>query len=153
MRAAIQTLATSCASCARRPDLSISRASRLMKTIVALMAGIASLSGCKQATVDSGQLATRVVISDLEHREIRVLTGPAELAAFNAQWLAKRDTGKQGGLPTGTFQFFVDVNATAGGGRWLYAADGSTTKLDHKAHALYQVSQVQEFNRALGVGE
>ncbi|WP_280151991.1 hypothetical protein [Piscinibacter sp. XHJ-5] len=125
-----------------------------MKAVAALLlACIALLLGCEKAPADvADRRAARAVVSDLEHRQVQIVIGAAELATFNSQWLAKRDTGKASAdIPIEQFRYLIDVEAKVGGGRWLYSTDGWVVKLDHKAHTLYQLPKAEEFNRVLGV--
>jgi len=113
-----------------------------------------ALAACSDEAAEIDALgATRVTVTNIDHKPVAVLSAKEDLRAFNKLWLERRSTGMTTrDTQIREFQYFLDVRLPSGSGaRWLYSINGLTAKLDHKALPVYQISDLQAFNQLMGI--
>jgi hypothetical protein len=91
--------------------------------------------------------AKEVRVYDREHQLIASITDTQQLEILYRLWL-DRDPLPWDRAKNIDFPYSI---AGLAGGMMLYRADGIATKLDHLTHRRYQVRNVAELNRMLGI--
>ncbi len=86
---------------------------------------------------------------EAEFHVVKVLT-PEEITEFKRRWEEKTEV-KVPLQSEGGVQFKLDIAQENRGGRWLYYTSGLITLLDHRAHAVYRMSDPAAFNQLIGV--
>jgi hypothetical protein len=127
-----------------------------MKLLPSLAFAVAALlSACSQRDTGSSlSEVSRVEVLDQSHKQVLVIEQESKLKEFETHWSTKRSTGRTSeGTVATDFQYYLDVHAKAGGGRWIYSRAGLVAKLDPLAQPLYQVAAPEDFNRLLGIAK
>jgi hypothetical protein len=77
---------------------------------------------------------------------------PSEVSAFAGHWENKQETTVDSNTLNG-FDYMIDISGGKKPGRWQYKITGEATFLDPKKHTVYKISNVQGFNKLIGVGQ
>jgi hypothetical protein len=104
-----------------------------------------------QVSAEPASIA-RVVLLDEAFAVVSELSSPRDLLEFSDAWSTKTETKLTSAqVEEKSFQYKLDLRASAGGGRWLYRTDGLVYKLDHSAKPVYRVKDVKQFNALLSI--
>jgi hypothetical protein len=113
---------------------------------------VALIAACTAA--DHGPISTVTVMNGGRINFLGLVKelSPSEVSAFAGHWENKQETTVDPNTLNG-FDYMIDISGGKKPGRWQYKITGEATFLDPKKHTVYKISNVQGFNKLIGVGQ
>lgn len=113
-------------------------------SLIAVLAAACAGADTKPITQVSVRNSTFAVVKELS---------PDELKTFERLWGDKSRVSEAFGVSGQELHFKLDITGGDDPGRWLYKTNGRTSELDIKLQPVFQVKDVQTFNKLIGAIE